>query len=167
MQNIEERTETSALTIAKYIISECSKENCSVNLLELQALLYRTQRYCLVARGLSAFDDDFIAAPIGPIVPAVYQCFADVCPSRPIPCIWKQEIFEINPWKKEAVNKAVRRYMRAAPKCKSDAESAVKNPLAYLKSQGLAWSKVYNGGEGKGKIIPKELLKKDCSAKLS
>lgn len=61
-----------AITIAKYIINLCAEDNQPVSNLQLQGILYIIQKTFLKT-GSSAFEDDFEAWQIGPVIREVYN----------------------------------------------------------------------------------------------
>lgn len=62
----------SALDIANYIISKCVEEGYPVSNLQLQGILYIVQKTFLNI-GIRAFEDDFEAWQIGPVIRDVYN----------------------------------------------------------------------------------------------
>ncbi|MDR0852369.1 MAG: DUF4065 domain-containing protein [Clostridiales Family XIII bacterium] len=72
----------SAYFLADYIIEKHAKSIGPIEKLKLQKMLYYTQAYSLVNRGMPAFSDDIIAARRGPIVESVLNYYSAVCPGQ-------------------------------------------------------------------------------------
>lgn len=90
----------SAVYVAKYIISRCSKLGSPVSPLNLQYILYFAQKECL-KNGYTAFYDDIEAWDIGPCVPSVYYRF---CSYAGMPIWWRDEDVIIGDKRKEIID---------------------------------------------------------------
>lgn len=133
----------SALDIAKYVISKCAEEGEPVSNLQLQGILYIVQKTFLNI-GMRAFEDDFEAWQIGPVVREVYSqycgfgalkirlSFTDILPSEEFRVIADPII--------------------AAERQKMPWELAAK-------VQDEAWSDTYDGGKGSHAVIPKNIIR--------
>lgn len=63
-----------AITVAKYIINRCTEDNEPISNLQLQGILYIIQKTFLRA-GIPAFEDEFEAWQIGPVILRVYNSY--------------------------------------------------------------------------------------------
>ena len=64
-----------AIDLARYIISKCSKEHCSISNLQLQKILYYIQVEWLSKNNEPLFNNDICAWQFGPVVPDVYYLY--------------------------------------------------------------------------------------------
>lgn len=65
----------SAVTVAKYVIFRCHKDEYTISNLKLQKLLYFVQAEFLVDKNEPCFGEKIEAWDFGPVVPEVYQRF--------------------------------------------------------------------------------------------
>lgn len=72
-----------ALTLAKYIVTKCAKEDHPISNFMLQKILYFVQMKSFSTRDEGAFFDEFEAWKIGPVLPNVYYYFCR-CGALPI-----------------------------------------------------------------------------------
>lgn len=133
-----------ALEVAKYIVTKCCIENCPVTNLQIQKILYYIQRDFL-KNGAVAFDDDIEAWQFGPVVPEVYYYFCGNGSMRIL------TVYNNN--------------LNAAFTNKIDHIIVEKRELrpwdlvADTHEPGKAWNRIYNGGSGDHRIIPKDLIR--------
>lgn len=67
-----------AMSLAKYTVTKCEKDNHPISNLQLQKILYFLQSvYCRNTKGDLLFVDNFEAWPYGPVVPNVYEAFSE------------------------------------------------------------------------------------------
>lgn len=69
-------TNTSALKLAKYIVTKCVNDNQPITNLYLQHILYKIQKEWL-KHDSKMFYDDFETRQFGPIIPNVYNFFCN------------------------------------------------------------------------------------------
>ena len=138
-----------ALDVAKYIISKCNQEQEPISNLQLQKILYIIQKTFLQI-GSSAFEDDFEAWQIGPVIREVYNQYCGFGGSKirlSYPDVQVSDEFrkiadfiiiskrKLEPWQiSEEVQKT-----------------------------GGAWDTVYCNGNGDHFVISKDLIRKKCS----
>ena len=60
------------ITISNYIIEYCMKKEYKITNLRLQKILYYVQGYFLKSYDQSAFSEEIVAWPYGPVVPEAY-----------------------------------------------------------------------------------------------
>ena len=134
----------SALSMAKYIIDKCTKDEYPISNLQLQKILYYIQREFL-QQGAMAFPENIEAWQFGPVVPEVYKqyCGFGALPIR----------------------------MRYVVAIKSNDENIITpfiekkrtlNPwdmVSDTHGSGKAWDLIYRDGLGDHQIIPQELIK--------
>lgn len=133
----------SALDIAKYVISKCAKEGEPVSNLQLQGILYIIQKVFLNI-GMRAFEDDFEAWQIGPVIRDVYNRYCGFGALKirlSFPDILPSEEFRV-----------IADPIIAAERQKMPWELAAK-------VQDEAWSDTYDGGKGSHRVIPTFLMK--------
>lgn len=63
------------LTISRYVINKCNRENIIISNLKLQKLLYLIQGFYLAFYHQRCFDDDIQAWDYGPVCPNAYHEF--------------------------------------------------------------------------------------------
>lgn len=133
-----------ALDVAKYIVTKCYMENCPVTNLQIQKILYYIQKDFL-KKGTVAFDDEIEAWQFGPVVPEVYYFFCGNGSMRILSVYFN--------------------HLDASFTNKIDGiivEKRVLRPwdlVADTHEPGKAWSRIYNGGIGDHRVIPKELIR--------
>ena len=133
----------SALDIAKNVISKCAKEGEPVSNLQLQGIMYIVQKTFLNI-GMRAFEDDFEAWQIGPVIRDVYNRYCGFGALKirlSFPDILPSEEFRV-----------IADPLIVAERRKSPWELAAK-------VQDKAWSDTYDGGKGSHRVIPAFLMK--------
>lgn len=134
-----------AMSVANFIINKCYLDGRPISNLQLQKLLYFAwvEFYRQTKRVL--FLDSICAWQFGPVVPEVYYEYC-AYGGRPINIRCQTEIMGED---EQLLNNFVDEY--------------VKIPVNVLVNRthekGTAWDIIYNGGAGKRKIIPFELIK--------
>lgn len=134
-----------AMSVANFIINKCYLDGRPVSNLQLQKLLYFAwvEFYRKTKRTL--FLDCICAWQFGPVVPEVYYEYC-AYGGRPINIRCETEIMGED---EKLLGNFVDEY--------------VKIPVNILVNRthekGTAWDIIYNGGTGKRKIIPFELIK--------
>lgn len=133
-----------AVHIAKYIINKCSIEQHPISNLQLQKILYCIQRDFL-KNDMLAFDDDFEAWQFGPVIPEVYYLFCGFGAIR----IRMRYGIDVDSGYSALINPIIER-------------KRLLNPWDWsedIDASGKAWDKVYGGGNGNHKVIPKQLIR--------
>ena len=124
-----------ALTIAKYIVSKCSREGRPATGLALQKMLYDAQKATLCSTGEPVFVDDFEAWDLGPIIPDVYWYFYGFG-SMPIDMTYD---VAVDSGHKKLIDQTIE-------------NSRMLKPWELAKAmcrKNSAWDKVYDNGRGK------------------
>ena len=143
-------TGLSAVSLSKYIVSKCYQDDCPVTNIELQCLLYIIQRKFL-ACDMIAFFDDFEAWAFGAVVPNSYYRF---CGFGAMPITHINYEINIEEKRKKFLDLIIETYRGNDP----------FKLIDEVKIPNGAWETIYNN-EGKKKIIPMELIKKDAIAR--
>ena len=144
-----------ALDIAEFIIKVAEEYGHPVNNLQLQMLLYYVQKK-FIEVGKSAFFDDMEAWKIGPVVPEVYHKYC-VYAGMPIHYLDHGNEICIKRNHKKIIMGIVE------DMCKLSYHDMSND----IKSEGKAWSRMYEDGKGDHKIIPKDLIYRlDCKKGL-
>lgn len=136
----------SAMEIAKYIITKCSKDNNPLSNLQLQKIMYYVQREFLQKKYVPLFNDDFYAWKFGPVLEEVYYNYCNRGASK------IQESYKnigLTKEEKEMVDNVVNAKRQLNP----------WDMVEETHKQGGAWDIVYNYGNGLGKVIEKQLIK--------
>lgn len=143
-----------ALDIAKYILTKCSKEESPISNLQLQKMLYYIQYEFLTKKNKPLFDDDFEAWKFGPVVPKVYYTYSYM-----------------------GAFKIIANYDNYDSLCKeitSDDKKLLDNVIENKRQKdvwflvddthkkGGAWDKIFNNGIGLGNIISKKEIKENA-----
>ena len=138
-----------ALDVAKYIISKCNKEQEPVSNLQLQKILYIIQKTFLQI-GSQAFEDNFEAWQIGPVIREVYNQYCGFGGSKirlSYPDVQVSDEFrkiadfiiiskrKLEPWQ----------------------------IFEEVQEAGGAWDTVYCNGRGDHFVISKDLIMEKCS----
>lgn len=132
-----------AIEVAHYVISKCTKDEMPISNLQLQKILYYLQKIFLQS-DRELFTDDFVAWQFGPVIEDVYF---DYCSFGAMPI--RRTYF---------VNLEVNTRM-IDPIIE---EKRLLNPwemVAETHKENGAWDLTYLNGRGNGKIISKELIK--------
>ena len=135
-----------ALEVAKYIVNKCSQEGKPVSNLQLQKILYYSQKYFLQNQKRALFSDEIEAWPFGPVVRSVYDYF---CGFGSI------TIFYIQP-DGSSIKKEDAKFIDAITE-----EKRLLDPWQMVNDthqKGKAWDLVYRNGAGYKEIIPKRLI---------
>lgn len=135
-----------AVDVAKYIVGKCSKESSPISNLQLQKILYYTQKEFLQKHRRALFADNIEAWPFGPVINEVYYYFCGFG-SFPISYVPSEET-AISPEDLSIIDKITE-------------EKRVLNPWAMVDdthAKGKAWDLIYRDGFGYKEIIPKELI---------
>lgn len=134
-----------ALDIAKYIISKCTKENCPISNLQLQKILYYIQKAYL-KNGKAAFFDDIEAWTFGPVVPNVYYYF---CAYGAMPISFTFHDIMIDCEDTKIIDPIVEEKRKLDP----------WDMVAETHKSGGAWDQIYRDGAGNHKIISRDLIR--------
>lgn len=134
-----------SIAVANFVINKCYMDGGPIGNLHLQILLYYIWiEFYRQTKGV-LFSDCFCAWKSGPVVPEVYYKYC-AYGGRPINIRCEIEIMEED-------EKLLDNYV----------DDYVKIPLNVLVNRahekGTAWDIIYNGGTGKRKMIPLELIK--------
>lgn len=140
-----------ALNLAKYIVTKCMKEDCPINNLQLQFILYSIQANVLKkSEGCDlAFFDNFEAHTFGPMIPEVYYHF---CGYGGLTILDRYDLpKEIN--------------SKFSLDCKMNSiieEKRAMKPWELMKEvrkKKGAWNAVFADGKGAKKIIPISMIR--------
>ncbi|EGS34892.1 Panacea domain-containing protein [Megasphaera sp. UPII 135-E] len=134
-----------ALDLVKYIVTKCTKDNCSISNLQLQKILYYIQVWFLKNTNQVAFPDEIQAWQFGPVVPEVYYYF---CGFGAMPIFSTYDIQE-NILHKNVIDDIVTNKRAVSP---WDLVEDTHDPEK-------AWKHVYGNGEGNYLTISIQLLK--------
>lgn len=138
-----------AMSLARYIIDKCSRENHPISNLQLQKILYYIQLHFLVKNNTTLFNDPIEAWPFGPVVSRVYYQY---CGFGAMPIRWRYEeaeMFSFQDDEKSAVDRIIQEKINVSP------WALVKD----THQEGKAWSKIFQDGEGNRKVIPNDLIR--------
>ena len=140
-----------ALDVAKYIISKCNQEQEPVSNLQLQKILYIIQKTFLQV-GSQAFEDDFEAWQIGPVIREVYNQYCGFGGSK-IRLSYPDA--QISDEFREITDFIIISKRKFAP--------------WELTEEALdaAWKQTYSNGAGNYRYIPKSLIKSRCIPRLN
>lgn len=134
-----------AMTVAKYIVSKCTRNNTPICNLQLQKLLYLIQKEALAINDEPIFVDEIEAWRFGPAVPNVFFHFSGY---GAMPIVMEYIVNEISDDDKELIDDVVDR-------------KKMLHPWDYLEEicgDGGAWCRVWDGGAGERKVIPVEMI---------
>lgn len=141
----------SALDIAKYIISYCSKKDNPVSNLKLQKLLYFLWVDYYKETKSKLFDDYICAWQLGPVVPEVYYEFCSYA-GIPINKTFDCNVEDLK--QKNILETIIEKYI----------DTSAYSLVEKTHQEGTPWSIIYNNGSGSKEIIPFELiLKLECN----
>lgn len=140
----------SALAVANYILTHCQ----GITNLKLQKMLYFVQGFALAEWGEPLFTDEIQAWTYGPVVPSVYEQYMDFG-SRPITRLAPSELLD-------------------APRIRAFLDPILESMVKYTSVQlvamthraGTPWSITWDGGLGRFKRIPFELIREYFQRKL-
>lgn len=134
----------SAIDISKYIVTKCIKERKPISNLHLQRILYYIQREYL-KRDMLAFEDQFEAWYIGPVIREVYYYF---CGNGAMPIISEY---------KTKIAKSDRRIVDPIIIDKRELEPWIL--VEEINKQGGAWDVTYKKDWSNRAIIDRSLIK--------
>lgn len=144
--------ERDAKTVAQYVVNYYIEAEAPITNLKLQKILYLVWVAHYKKTGEYLFDDEFVASPLGPIIPSVYY---EYC-AYGADMIFRHVSVEI-PW---AEAYELDGYL-------VDYEWMSENDLIELATpKGGAWDTVYQGDKGRDNTIDFEtIIKLDCQRK--
>ena len=134
-----------AMTVAKYIVSKCTRNNTPICNLQLQKLLYLIQKESLVINDEPIFVDEIEAWRFGPAIPNVFFHFSGY---GAMPIVMEYVVDEIEDEDKSLIDDVV-------------VQKKMVYPWDYLDEicgDGRAWWRVWGGGAGDSKVIPVEMI---------
>lgn len=137
-----------AVELAKYIVSKCTEDNCSISNLQLQGILYFLQKDSLIRTGQPLFFSEIQAWKFGPAVPDVYFRFGGFG-AMPIDAVYAVR-------RPDGMEKI--RILTIVKKMRGLSPWALTNAV---RKKGGAWEIVFNNGKGNGKKIPQDLMKNE------
>ncbi len=133
-----------ALDIARFIITECFKNNIAISNLKLQKLLYFLWVDFFKGTGRRLFMDDFCAWQLGPVVPTVYYEYCSYA-GRPIVEYYETGISAAD---SALLSSLIRKY----------ANIPASRLVSMTHKKGSAWDVIYRDGLGNRNVIPFELI---------
>lgn len=133
-----------ALNIAKYVITKCTKDGCPISNLQLQKILYNLQKAYL-QKGSELFSDEIQAWQWGPVVPNVYNVYCVYGSMK----IVEMYSVELNESIMKIIDPIIIQKRNVNPWLLVD-ETHKKNG---------AWDRIYRNGIGNKHAIPCELIK--------
>ncbi len=137
--------------MAKYIVAKCVKDNCPVNNLQLQKILFCVQKEFLQQGYGAAFHDDIEAWQFGPVVPEVYYYFCGFGAMPITPCdisVNQEYVFSTSPRLIAILDGIIEKRRSLSPW-----------DFDEIYSHKGAWYKIYDNGAGNRKVIPTDLIK--------
>ena len=134
-----------AMTVAKYIVSKCTRNNTPICNLQLQKLLYLIQKESLVINDEPIFVDEIEAWRFGPVVPNVFFHFSGY---GAMPIVMEYVVDEIEDEDRELIDDVVDRKKMLYP----------WDYLNEICGNGRAWCRVWDGGSGDSKVIPVDMI---------
>lgn len=142
-----EKKQYSAIDIAKYVVSKCSKDAVPISNLQLQKILFAIQRQYLKDYDCELFVDSIEAWRFGPVIPTVYYHF---CGFGGIPIdVEYNKLEDIKAEDKVVIDTVVEEKRCLRP----------WDLVEETHKDGGAWAKIYNDGEGNKKEIPTDVIK--------
>lgn len=132
-----------ALEVANYVIDRCTSQGHPVSYFRLQELLYCIRKEFL-SMGEDIFTDPIEAAPSGPLVRSVHNRYCAFA-ARGISLRFATSIQKTHAL---IIDQIIDKYYSLPPWDMAD----------LIKPNGGAWETVYNGGKGKYRTIPPELI---------
>ena len=136
-----------AMTVAKYIVSKCTREHTPVSNLQLQKILYFVQKESLLYDGEPIFADEIEAWQFGPVVPNVYFHFSGF---GAMPIVMEYETPEFEEEEEELIDDVVARKKMLYP----------WDLVEETHKTGGAWDQIYRDGRGNRQVIPLRLIAK-------
>ena len=132
-----------ALEVAHYVIDRCVGQGHPVSYFRLQELLYCIRKEFL-SMGDDIFTDTIEAGQSGPVIRSVHNRYCAFA-SRGISLRFNTSIQETHAL---IINQIIDKYYSLPP----------WDMAELIKTKGSAWDTVYDGGKGKFRIIPPELI---------
>lgn len=133
-----------ALEVARYVISRCSELGKPISNLKLQKMIYFIWIEFYKKTNRSLFLNDICAWQLGPVVPDVYYEFCSYA-GMPINALYSTEISQGD---QVLLDGIIDEYL----------EIPVNVLVDKTHRQGTAWDAIYQGGKGKRKVIPFQLI---------
>lgn len=141
-----EKVMYAAKDIAKYTVNKCIEDCRPISNLQLQKILYFCQKGYNKNTGLILFDDDFEAWQYGPVIPSVYRMFSLFGGMKVNRKVHEDAL--IDNIIQSIINPIIERY----------SSFTAWDLVSMTHQKDNAWDQVYQGGEGKKKVIPKDLI---------
>lgn len=139
-----------ALEVAKYIISYCTRQKKPISNLKLQKMLYYAWIDYYKETSRELFLDRIFAWQLGPVVPETYYEFCSYA-GKPIA---KEYFVKLDNTDKPVVDSIIEKYIPITA-------SAL---VSRSHEKGKPWDLVYKDGYGNRDEIPFELIKlKECA----
>lgn len=137
---------------AEYIVSLCDEENCPINNMLLQSLLYFVQQDFLKRLDRPAFSEDFEAWSWGVVLPEVYNTYKQYG-IQPITERNKEQYQRI-----ASLLSGVDKYFinSVVGVCRMYSAWDISN---IIQADGTPWSIIYNNGRGNKHKIPLRLIR--------
>ena len=132
-----------ALEVANYVIDRCTSQGHPVSYFRLQELLYCIRKEFL-SMGEDIFTDPIEATPSGPLVRSVHNRYCAFA-SRGISLRVATSIQETHAL---IIDQIIDRYCSLPP----------WDMAELTKPKGGPWETIYDGGKGKYRTIPSELI---------
>ena len=132
-----------ALEIANYVIDRCAGQGHPVSYFRLQELLYCIRKEFL-SMGEDIFTDPIEAGQTGPLVRSVHNRYCAFA-ARGISLRFPGSIQGSHA---QIINQVIDKYHSLPP----------WDMAELIKSKGGAWDTTYDGGKGKYRILPPELI---------
>lgn len=136
----------SAMSVARFIISYCYKENHPISNLKLQKIMYFAWIDYYKETHQPLYNDDICAWQFGPAIPEVYYEFC-IFAGNPISREYPSELSEADA---SILKRIIDPYM----------SESVYTLVTRTHEQGRPWDRVYRGGIGRRDVIPFSLIKK-------
>lgn len=134
----------SALEIARYVITECTRRQKPLSNLKLQKILYFIWIDYFRVSGRFIFSDDICAWRLGPVVPIVYYEYCSYA-GRPICNVYQTMVSEDD---QQILNSILDSYIDVSASALVD----------RTHQNGTAWDCVYRDGDGNREVIPFPLI---------
>lgn len=135
-----------AITIAKYIVAKCARDEIPISNLQLQKILYYVQREYVRKTGEGLFSDKIEAWQFGPVVRDVYYTYSIFGGS---PIRFFDESISLDGDVTAIIDPIIE-------------EKRVLDPWALVDDThktGGAWDQIYKNGNGNREEIPLDLIR--------
>lgn len=142
---LETNTGQTAYDIACFTINKCIDEKEPISNIQLQRILFILQKGFIKERGVSLFDDDFVAWKYGPVIESIYDKFSG---SGGVPIYSKVETTHVPISIQRIINPIIEKTATMYP----------WNLLKYCTEKNGAWYVTYNMSINYGDVIDKELI---------